>query len=43
VTWSGDLAADRYTAVLTMVYGGDKIYTQEFPFRVASPERMAKK
>lgn len=43
VTWSGDLAADSYTAVLTMVYGGDKIYTQEFPFRVASPERMAKK
>ncbi len=43
VTWSGDLAAGSYTAVLTMVYGGDKIYTQEFPFRVASPERMAKK
>jgi len=43
LTWSGDLAADSYTAVLTMIYGGDKIYTQEFPFKVASPERMAKK
>jgi len=43
VTWSGDLAIDSYTAVLTMVYGGDKIYTQEFPFKVTSPERMAKK
>ena len=43
VTWSGDLAADSYTAILTMVYGGDKIYTQEFPFKLVSPERMAKK
>ena len=43
VTWSGDLPADSYTAVLTMVYGGDKIYTQEFPFKVTSPERLAKK
>jgi hypothetical protein len=42
VTWSGDLAADSYTAVLTIVYGGDKIYTQEFPFKVVSPERVAK-
>ena len=43
VTWSGDLDVDSYTAVLTMVYGGDKIYTQEFPFKVTSPERLAKK
>ena len=43
VTWSGDLAAGSYAAVLTMVYGEDKIYTQEFPFRLAGPEQVAKK
>jgi len=41
VTWSGDLAAGSYTVVLTLVYGGDKIYTQEFPFQVASPHQAA--
>jgi hypothetical protein len=43
VTWSGDLAADSYTAVLTMVYGDDKIYTQEFPFKLASEKQVVKK
>jgi hypothetical protein len=43
VTWSGDLPVGGYTAILMMVYGRDKIYTQEFPFKLESPERMAKK
>jgi hypothetical protein len=39
VTWGGDLTPGGYTAILTMIYGENRIYTQEFPFRVGSPER----
>jgi hypothetical protein len=31
-SWGGSLAPGNYTAILTIVYGKDKIFTQEFPF-----------
>ena len=34
VTWGGTLPPGKYTAILTVVYGKNKIYTQEFPFEV---------
>ncbi len=37
VSWGGTLPAGSYTAILTVVYGEDKIYTQEFPFTATSP------
>jgi hypothetical protein len=36
LTWAGALAPGSYTAVLTIVYGNDQIYTREFAFRVGS-------
>jgi hypothetical protein len=35
VSWAGTLPAGSYTAILTVLYGQDKNYTQEFPFAVA--------
>lgn len=32
ISWGGSLAPGNYTAILTIVYGKDKIFTQEFPF-----------
>ncbi len=44
VSWNGTLPPGRYTAILTVVYGNDKIHTQEFPFTVsAAEEEMANK
>jgi hypothetical protein len=34
MTWGGKLPRGNYTAILTIVYGNDRIYTQEFPFTV---------
>ena len=39
VRWPGALRAGDYTAILTIVYGKDKVYTQEFPFAATSPEQ----
>ncbi len=32
LTWTGTLPPGSYTAILTILYGEDKNYTQEFPF-----------
>jgi hypothetical protein len=34
LSWGGTLPPGDYTALLTMVYGDDKIYNQSFPFTV---------
>lgn len=34
IAWPQALPPGEYTAVLTIVYGDNKLYTQEFPFRV---------
>jgi hypothetical protein len=34
VEWAGKLPAGRYTAVLTVAYGEDRIETQQIPFSV---------
>jgi hypothetical protein len=34
ITWSGTLSRGSYTAILTVLYGEDQVYTQEFPFEV---------
>jgi hypothetical protein len=34
VSWAGSLPPGSYTAVLTIQYGEDKIYTQDLPFTV---------
>jgi hypothetical protein len=39
VDWSGDLAAGEYTAVLSLVYGGNRVETRQVAFTV--PERTA--
>jgi len=36
VSWAGTLPAGSYTAILTVLYGLDKNYTQQFPFTVAA-------
>jgi len=36
ITWTGSLPAGSYSAILTVLYGQDKNYTQEFPFTVAA-------
>ncbi len=38
VSWAGTLPAGGYTAILTVVYGPDKNYSQEFPFAVEAPQ-----
>jgi hypothetical protein len=35
VDWAGLLPAGDYTAVLTLVYGGNKVFTDEYAFTVA--------
>ena len=35
VDWAGSLPAGDYTAVLTLVYGGNKVFTDQYPFTVA--------
>ena len=37
VSWAGTLPAGSYTAILTVGYGQDKLYTQEYPFTVTAP------
>lgn len=34
VDWAGSLPPGSYSAILTVLYGQDKIYTQEFPFTI---------
>jgi hypothetical protein len=34
VDWAGSLPAGNYTAVLTLVYGGNKVFTDQYPFVV---------
>ena len=38
VTWTGVLAPGNYSAILTVLYGEDKNYTQEFPFTVTGAQ-----
>jgi len=38
VSWAGTLPGGSYTAILTVLYGQDKNYTQEFPFSVAAAQ-----
>ena len=38
VSWTGTLPPGSYTAILTVLYGQDKNYTQEFPFSVAAAQ-----
>jgi hypothetical protein len=37
VTWAGTLPPGAYTAVLTIGYGDDKVFTQALPFLIESP------
>jgi len=41
VGWAGTLPPGSYTAILSVVYGQDKIYTQELPFTVPTPQLTA--
>lgn len=41
VAWAGTLSPGNYTAILSVVYGQGKVYTQEFPFTVPTPELTA--
>jgi hypothetical protein len=36
VSWPGSLPPGSYTAVLTILYGEDKVYTQDLPFTVGT-------
>lgn len=36
VPWAGVLPPGNYKAILTLLYGRDKLYTQEFPFAVTT-------
>ncbi|MBV8205325.1 MAG: hypothetical protein JO041_00915, partial [Acidobacteria bacterium] len=42
VPWAGSLPAGNYKAILTLLYGQDKLYTEEFPFVVAAAAASAK-
>jgi hypothetical protein len=42
VSWSGALKSGEYVAMLTLVYGGDKVYTREFPFTIVEPAMQPK-
>jgi hypothetical protein len=37
LSWNGTLPPGDYVAILTLVFGSDKVYTREFPFTVAGP------
>jgi hypothetical protein len=39
VSWAGALPKGDYTAILTVVYGPDKVDTKEIPFTVADPPK----
>ncbi len=41
VAWAGTLPPGYYTTILSVVYGEGKIYTQEFPFALPTPELTA--
>lgn len=41
VSWSGDLAPGNYTAILTVIYGNNRVYTQEFPFQPGAAAQVA--
>jgi len=43
VSWPGSLPSGDYTAILTVVYGMDKVYTQEFPFSLNAEQHLAVK
>jgi hypothetical protein len=34
--WGGTLPPGDYTALLTMVYGNDQLYSQAFPFSITA-------
>ena len=38
VSWTGTLPPGKYSAILTVVYGEDKNFTQEFPFTIAGSQ-----
>jgi hypothetical protein len=40
ITWAGTLPSGDYTAVVTLTYGKDKIYTRELPLHVAESQRQ---
>jgi len=42
VPWAGVLPPGNYKAILTLLYGQDKLYTQEFPFSVTTTEASAR-
>jgi len=42
VPWAGVLPPGNYKAILTVLYGQDKLYTQELPFTVTSSEARAR-
>ena len=35
INWGGSLSPGKYTAVLTVLYGRNQVYTEDFPFEVA--------
>lgn len=43
ISWPGSLPGGDYTGVLTVVYGKDKVYTQDFPFTLSSERHLAAK
>jgi hypothetical protein len=40
VSWAGSLPSGDYTAVVTLTYGKDKIYTRELPLHVAESQHQ---
>ena len=38
-SWAGALQPGTYSAILTILYGEDKNYTQEFPFTIGTTEK----
>lgn len=43
VSWPGSLPGGDYMAILTVVYGKDKVYTQDFPFTLSREQQGAAK
>ncbi len=42
VPWAGALPPGNYKAILTLLYGRNKLYTQEFPFAVSETQASAR-
>jgi len=42
VPWAGALPPGNYKAILTLLYGRNKLYTQEFPFAVSATQASAR-